>query len=302
MQPSISGLATTSALTAVKNKIPNAHKVVKKTDYDPKISEIEKKLTDHNHDKYITTPEFNKFTAEMFAAKLAQENLITKIDFDNRLMSLNRKINSNKTKHVLVKNEFKKLQTFDSIYFRGKSHFEKDCTQNYSIFQPIDRYFKRIIGVGSGKYIPFWKFKGLSDERVNSTTASNYSITQELSYYGSKIRVKFNGSCLKQNKITYTYGKIVNMYTVYEISKNFNMSSYSTENCLFGAVSFTKNNDIDQHKYSGYSIGFDKKGKFPIGNGFDRNCIVFRVDMGSSVYVDNKKKYIQFLVKSLHKD
>ena len=35
----------------------------KKTDYDTKISEIETKLTDHNHNKYITTPEFNNFTA-----------------------------------------------------------------------------------------------------------------------------------------------------------------------------------------------------------------------------------------------
>ena len=56
----ISGLVTTSALTAVKNKMADASSLVKKTDYDTKISELEKKLTDHKHDKYITTPEFNK--------------------------------------------------------------------------------------------------------------------------------------------------------------------------------------------------------------------------------------------------
>ena len=56
-----------------------------------------------------------------------------------------------------------------------------------------------------------------------------------------KKRVGFSGSCLKQDKITYTYGKVVNIYIVYEISKNCNISSYSAiENCLFGAVSFTK--------------------------------------------------------------
>ena len=57
--PDISNLATKTALTAVENKIPSVSSLVKKTDYDTKISELEKKLTDHNHDKYITTPEFN---------------------------------------------------------------------------------------------------------------------------------------------------------------------------------------------------------------------------------------------------
>ena len=57
--PSISGLATTSALTAVENKIPSVTNLVKKTDYQTKIIEIEKELTDHKHDEYITTPEVN---------------------------------------------------------------------------------------------------------------------------------------------------------------------------------------------------------------------------------------------------
>ena len=77
----ITGLATTSALTAVENKIPDVSSLVKKTDYNTKISELEKKLTDHNHDKYITTPEFNKLTGQNFAARLKQANLVTKNRF-----------------------------------------------------------------------------------------------------------------------------------------------------------------------------------------------------------------------------
>ena len=68
-----------------------------------KISQIEKKVTDHNHDKYITTPEFNKFTAEIFAAGLAQANLVTKTDLDTNLISLNRKMNSSKKSMYLLK-------------------------------------------------------------------------------------------------------------------------------------------------------------------------------------------------------
>ena len=62
--PSITGLASNSELTAVENKIPNVSGLVERTGYNAKISDIEKKITDHNHDKYITTPEFNRLTTE----------------------------------------------------------------------------------------------------------------------------------------------------------------------------------------------------------------------------------------------
>ena len=138
------------------------------------MSELEKKLTDHNHDKYITTPEFNTLAASVFNARLAQANLITKTDFDAKLSSLNRKITQNKSKHLLVENELNKLKTFDSSYFIGKSHFEEDGTQNYLVFQPMHRYFKQIAGVGNGNYIYYWKSKGLSDERINSIKTPNH--------------------------------------------------------------------------------------------------------------------------------
>ena len=109
------------------------------------------------------------------------------------------KITTNKSKHLLLQNELKKLKTFDSIYFRGKSHFEEDGTQNYVVFQPVQRYFKRIAGVGNGNHIYYWKSKGLSDERIDSIKISDYGITPYLSYYGiNKIRVRFDGVCSKQ--------------------------------------------------------------------------------------------------------
>ena len=138
----VSNLATKTALTAVKNKIPNVSNLVKKTDYNTKVTEIKNKLNNHNHDKYINTPEFNKLAADVFNVRLAQGNLITKTDFDAKLPSLNRKITANKTKHLLVENELNKLKTFDFGCFVGKSHFEEDGTQNYLVFQPLYKYFK----------------------------------------------------------------------------------------------------------------------------------------------------------------
>ena len=91
--PNITGLATNSALTAVENKIRDVSNLVKETDYDTKILDIEKKIADHDHNKYITTSEFNTLTTENFKARLAQTNLVTNAYFDDKLKSLNKKIN-----------------------------------------------------------------------------------------------------------------------------------------------------------------------------------------------------------------
>ena len=137
---------------------------------------------------------------QYFNARLAETNLITKTDLDAKLSSLNKEITSNKTKHLLVENEFKKLKTFDQCYCIGKSHFGEDDTQNYLVFQPIQRYFKVIASVGNGSHIYYWKPKGLSDKRINSVKTYDYEITPYLSYYDTnKIRVKFDGGCLKQD-------------------------------------------------------------------------------------------------------
>ena len=92
--PSISGLVTNSALNAVENKITDVNSLVKKTDYNAKIREI-----DHNHDKYITTPEFNTMAADVFKARLpAQTGLIRKPDFNFQLKGISDRVTKNKAK------------------------------------------------------------------------------------------------------------------------------------------------------------------------------------------------------------
>ena len=149
-------------------------------------------------------------------------------------------------------------------------------------------------------YVSSWQSKRLSAEAIKPPVTSNNSLTPRISYYyASKIRTKFTGSCLKQDKITFNYGKVVNIHIVYELSaSNSSDSNPTIKNCLFGAVNLTKNADIDKYRYSGYGIGFDRRSSFSFpGGGFLQNIIIFGVDMNSSIHIDNKWKYILILGK-----
>ena len=140
----------------------------------------------------------------------------------------------------------------------------------------------------------------MSDEGISSIKTSDYEITPYLSYFDTnKIRVKFDGGCLKQDPVSLFHGGIVNPYIVYEVSKNINISGYPTlENCLFGAVNWTKNTDIDKYEHSGHEIGFDRHGSFSFpGTGLGKNVIIFGVDMSSSTTIDDRKKDILILGK-----
>ena len=124
-KPSISGLVTSAVLTAVENKILDISGLVKKTDYNTKISENESKVNDHDHDEYITTSEFNKLITENFKARLAQTHLVTKTDFDAKMTSLNKNIYSSKTKHLLVENELKNCKHLIQAILKVKFIFKK---------------------------------------------------------------------------------------------------------------------------------------------------------------------------------
>ena len=83
----------------------------------------------------------------------------------------------------------------------------------------------------------------------------NRSITPNLDYYGTKTRVEFNGSCLKQDNVKFNRGKVLNICIVYEMSKSIIISNYpKLENCLFEAITLTKNADIHKYGSSGSAI------------------------------------------------
>ena len=238
-------LATKTALTTVENKIPSISGLVKKTDYNTKITDIENILSNLNHDKYVATSEFNTLVANAFNARLAQGS--------------------------------------------GK--------QNYLVFLPINKYFKLNSVVDTVDYVLSWQSKGLSDESIKPPTTTNNSLTPELNFYGTKTRVKFTRSCLKQSSHILTHKKVVNIYIVYELAvSSSNTSDPTIKNCLFGAVTLTKNAGIEKYKCSGCGIGFDRRSSFSFpSGGFDQNVLIFGADISTSIHIDNMKKDILVL-------
>ena len=93
---------------------------------------------------------------------------------------------------------------------------------------------------------------------------------------------------------------MVNIYIVYELGASAShIDDPALKNCLFGAVTLTKNADIDNYGYSGYGIGFNRRGSFSFpGGGCGQNVLIFGVDMSSSPRIDNKKRHISVRVWS----
>ena len=124
------------------------------------------------------------------------------------------------------------------------------------------------------------EIKGLSNESMKPFPTSDNSLTPLIGCYSYHIRVKFNGSILRQLRVTYTHGKIVNIYIkyIYELSTfSSNDDDPILKNCLFGAVTLTKNADVDKYGYSGYGTGFNRSSSFsfPGGVGFRQNILIF---------------------------
>ena len=301
--PSITNLTTTAALTIVENKIPNVSNLVKKTVYNTKTNEIEKKITDHDHsNKYITTPKFNKLTAQNFATRLKQANLasksditnlVNKTDFDNKLLSFNKRINSNKTKHVLAENELnelskkvKLLSTKDYSFFLGRIYFTNDDgLQNMFVYQPTYNVIKYLNT--STEYITSWRSKGVYNAKL--IPIKNHSLPN-IKYFNKKIALQFDYTPLVVEQNNYT-PKIVNVFIVFDLDywPKIPLRNFTLRNCLSGVTNIVKNSDREKYLYSGYGIAFDGKGSWSFSYEFARNVIIFGVDNSFLSHADSLK-------------
>ena len=133
----------------------------------------------------------------------------------------------------------------------------------------------------------------MSDEVIKYQTINNNSLAPKLEYIEKNMLAKFNGSCLiKQNKFTFNK-KILNIYIVYDLDSDLNNFDPILENCSFGAITITKNSDIDKYKYNGYGLGFDSKGVFshPAGS-FGNNAVIFSVNASDSFHASDRANNI----------
>ena len=151
----------------------------------------------------------------------------------------------------------------------------------------------------ANKHIKSWRSKGLSDEKFSSVIGYEYP---NLRYHNSKINIKFDGSVLKQNKITRS-GSIVGIYSVYRLTPRTKYSSIFLENCLSGAIKIenTSNPDPDKYKYSGWiCIGFDSKDQYTHSDGYyGKNAIIFGADLENSKHATNRTKDVLVLCRGL---
>ena len=179
--------------------------------------------------------------------------------------------------------------------YHGKQYFDEGSgKQNYLVFLPLRKYFKLNSVVDTVDYVLSWQSKGLSNENIKPPTTTNNSLTPELNYYGTLTKIKVTGSCLKQSSHILTHKKVVNIYIVYQLAASSSHTIDPTiKNCLFGAVTLTKNVDIEKYKYSGYGIGFDGRSSFSFSSsGFGQNVLIFGADMSTSTYIAIKKRHI----------
>ena len=194
---------------------------------------------------------------------------------------------------MLVKTELKRLQKFDASYFRVKNYFDDDGTQNYLVFQAAYKYFEKTETTPTLCKISSWESKGLSNEKI---IAGTKTVAPYLIYETAIIKVSFMPSILKQNKVTYNHGPIVNIYVLYRMTSHTKSSSIVLENCLFGAVKITKNANVDKYKYSGYGTGFDVKGEYTHPDGGDgKNVIIVGADLSNSRHANNITRNILVL-------
>ena len=116
------------------------------------------------------------------------------------------------------------------------------------MFQPVYRYFKN---TDNNHHISAWKCKRLSDKSIKFLAAYNYSLAPALNHIYIKPQAKFDGSCLKQEKVTFTHKKVVNIYFVYEVNlwSHILGAIFVLGNSLLGAVKSTKNPDSDKYKW-----------------------------------------------------
>ena len=212
--------------------------LVKKTNYNTKITEIESKIHDISNlatKTALTTVENKTPGTSNLAIKTAlttvenkipdTSNLVKKANYD-KITNINSKVvKIDLEMKILFDLKLKELIKDNRLLRLGDILFNSyDGNQAYLIFQPVRKYFKTD---NNSAYISEWKSKGLSNEGIKPPKVGNNNLTPQINYYEHRLRIIFSGSCLEQSKIDYSNKKI-NFFIVYKSrTSNSNITKLS---------------------------------------------------------------------------
>ena len=182
----------------------------------------------------------------------------------------------------------------EASFNRGFYYYNQ---QSYFLFESKSKSFTK-----NGVAIHAWKSTGIHNDSNNtdffSVNNSNNN-SRTLLDNNNRLGVTFNGIYMKQNKLGYAHGKIINFYIVYELkNRRVDSSDFTVQNGLFGAVKITKNANTSHFKYEGYGICFDSESSISFGNRIDaKNVIIFCVNTSNNSHSINKTQNIYVLGK-----
>ena len=277
--------------------------LLKKTDFDSKITEIEGKIPNISGlatNSSLTTVE-NKIPDIT--------SLITRTDFDAKLKNISDRVTNNKSKDILLDNKLKKLKTLVGSTAKTKSdegQIEDSFTRGfYYYLQASYLVYEckiRSFNFNNGK-ISEWKSTGIFNYSNDSNMRGIEDPKTKLPELKNDgiIHVFLFGNYFEQNKVIIpSNNNVINIYCIYELRQvNIPLSiEFTILNALFGAIEITKNANTSKYKYKGYGICFDKGGSFSedsINNG--RNVLICGVHESSLLHSNNKANNIYVMGK-----
>ena len=280
-KPDITNLATKSSVKAVKNKIPDVKGFVRKTDYAAEITSV--KID------YVTK-----------AALASQINDLKNQHISDEVKKVDGKVNKNITDVLNTKTSLEHNKSViddlerEASFNRGFYYFNQ---QSYFLFESKSKLFTR-----NGGAIHAWISTGIHNNNNNTDLSSvnnSNNNSPTLLNKNNRLGVTFNGNYMKENKLGYSHGKIVNLYIIYELkNRRVDNPDFIVQNGLFGAVKITKNANTSHYKYERYGICFDSESSFSFDNRIGaKNVIIFGVNTSNSSHSTNKTQNICVLGK-----
>ena len=270
-------------ISEFENKIPSVSGLVKKTNYEAKIKEIE--------GKYCTTADYNKFTSGIVDAKIKQKEVVNKSNIDKKLININKKITSNITKHMgyithLTKN-FEQISEKGYEFLLGRMYVTgNEGYQNFLVFAPM---LSSLI-LDSNAKVTDWISLGISSEKIKPFDTGLEPTMSSLA--NGRANLKSNNSVLVQEYVSLLYSNfILSLYIVYELNTwpGILAGNFTLKHSLFGTVKLVRNPIKNKFTYNGLGIAFDGKGSWSFGNDFAKNVVIIGVDNNSLSHTDNRK-------------